>query len=67
MIESLPDSMAVLMIEHDMDIVFRFATRLSVLVSGEILMDGEPWEVAGDARVREVYLGRDRDFAGSTR
>jgi branched-chain amino acid transport system ATP-binding protein len=56
-IEALPESMAVLMIEHDMDIVFRFATRVSVLVSGEILMEGEPGEVAADARVREVYLG----------
>jgi branched-chain amino acid transport system ATP-binding protein len=59
-IEALPDSIAVLMIEHDMDIVFRFATRVSVLVSGEILMEGAPDEVAADARVREVYLGEHR-------
>lgn len=57
-IEALPQSMAVLMIEHDMDIVFRFATRVSVLVAGEILMEGEPGEVAEDGRVREVYLGQ---------
>lgn len=57
-IEALPQAMAVLMIEHDMDIVFRFATRVSVLVSGEILMEGEPREVAEDERVRQVYLGQ---------
>jgi len=59
-IEALPESIAVLMIEHDMDIVFRFATRVAVLVSGEILMEGEPQGVAANATVREVYLGKER-------
>lgn len=58
-IEALPKSIAVLMIEHDMDIVFRFADRVAVLVAGEILMVGKPQDVAADARVREVYLGHD--------
>jgi branched-chain amino acid transport system ATP-binding protein len=47
----------VLFIEHDMDIVFRFASRIIVLVGGRILLQGTPQEVAADPRVREVYLG----------
>ena len=46
-----------LIIEHDMDLVFRFARRITVLVSGSILIEGTPAEIAADPRVREVYLG----------
>jgi branched-chain amino acid transport system ATP-binding protein len=53
----LPSSLAVLMIEHDMDLVFRFAKRVIVLAAGEIIFEGRPAEVAADARVREAYLG----------
>ena len=56
-IEQLPAAMAVLMIEHDMDLVFRFARRITVLVRGTILVEGTPAEIAADPRVREVYLG----------
>ena len=56
-IERLPGRMAVLMIEHDMDLVFRFARRITVLVRGTILVEGTPAEIAADQRVREVYLG----------
>ena len=56
-IEQLPDSMAVLIIEHDMELVFRFANRITVLVQGAVLTEGTPAEIAGDSRVREVYLG----------
>lgn len=56
-IEQLPDSIAVLIIEHDMDLVFRFAQRITVMVQGGILVEGTPAEIAGDPRVREVYLG----------
>jgi branched-chain amino acid transport system ATP-binding protein len=45
------------MIEHDMDLVFRFARRVVVLAAGEIIFQGEPSEVAADPRVREAYLG----------
>ena len=53
----LPPELAVLMIDHDMDLVFRFARRVVVLAAGEIIFDGTPAEVAADARVREAYLG----------
>ncbi|HEX3994743.1 MAG TPA: ABC transporter ATP-binding protein [Acetobacteraceae bacterium] len=56
-IAQLPAAMAVLMIEHDMDLVFRFAQRITVMVRGSILVDGTPGEIAADPRVREVYLG----------
>jgi branched-chain amino acid transport system ATP-binding protein len=57
MIEQLPPDIAVLIIEHDMELVFRFARRITVLVQGRILVEGPPAEIAADARVREVYLG----------
>ena len=56
-IESLPADIALLIIEHDMDLVFRLAKRITVLVQGEILVEGAPQEIAADPRVREVYLG----------
>jgi branched-chain amino acid transport system ATP-binding protein len=49
--------MAVLIIEHDMELVFRFAERITVLVQGAILTEGTPAEIAADPRVKEVYLG----------
>ena len=58
-VESLPTDIAVLIIEHDMDLVFRFARRITVLAQGTVLMEGTPEEVAADARVREVYLGEE--------
>ena len=56
-VEQLPQDIAVLIIEHDMDLVFRFARRITVLVQGGILVEGTPAEIAADSRVREVYLG----------
>lgn len=53
----LPPTVAVLLIEHDMDLVFRFAHHITVLVSGSILVEGSPDKISADARVREVYLG----------
>jgi branched-chain amino acid transport system ATP-binding protein len=56
-IAGLSKDITVLFIEHDMDIVFRFASRIIVMVAGAILVEGTPQEIAADARVREVYLG----------
>jgi ABC-type branched-subunit amino acid transport system ATPase component len=56
-IDQLPAEIAVLIIEHDMDLVFRFAKRITVLVQGTVLVEGAPVHIAADARVREVYLG----------
>ena len=56
-IEALPPDLAVLIIEHDMDLVFRVASRILVLVNGAILTEGPPEEIAKDPRVRELYLG----------
>jgi branched-chain amino acid transport system ATP-binding protein len=57
MIEQLPQEIAVLIIEHDMDLVFRLARRITVMVQGAILVEGPPQEIAADSRVRQVYLG----------
>jgi branched-chain amino acid transport system ATP-binding protein len=54
---ALPKEISVLFIEHDMDIVFSFATRVIVMVSGGVLLEEEPAVVSRDPRVREVYLG----------
>lgn len=56
-IAALPADISVLFIEHDMDIVFKFATRIIVLVGGGVLLEGDPETVRSDSRVREVYLG----------
>jgi ABC-type branched-subunit amino acid transport system ATPase component len=56
-IAGLPQEIAVLIIEHDMDLVFRFAERITVMVSGAIFAEGTPAEVAANREVRAVYLG----------
>ena len=56
-IAQLPRDVTVLLIEHDMDLVFRFADRISVLVSGAVLVEGTPEAIARDPMVRELYLG----------
>jgi ABC-type branched-subunit amino acid transport system ATPase component len=57
----LPRDVTVLLIEHDMDLVFSFADRISVLVNGALLVEGAPDEVARDNRVKAVYLGEAAD------
>jgi len=56
-VEALPADVTVLLIEHDMDIIFSFADRISVLVNGSLFVEGDPDEVARDQRVKAVYLG----------
>ncbi|MGA7481709.1 MAG: ABC transporter ATP-binding protein [Bradyrhizobium sp.] len=60
-VAGLPRDVTVLLIEHDMDLVFSFADRISVLVNGAMLVEGTPDEVARDARVKAVYLGEAAD------
>ncbi|HZD41986.1 MAG TPA: ABC transporter ATP-binding protein [Terriglobales bacterium] len=56
-LDRLPAEIGILIIEHDMNVVFRFAQRITVLVDGKILCEGSPAEIAGDPRVQRVYLG----------
>jgi ABC-type branched-subunit amino acid transport system ATPase component len=58
-IATLPKHIGVLIIEHDMDVVFRFAERITVMVEGVILIEGAPGDIAADERVRAVYLGQE--------
>ena len=56
-VAALPQDVSVLLIEHDMDLVFSFATRMTVLVNGAVLTEGDPQAIANDPRVKAVYLG----------
>lgn len=61
-LDKLPKGIAILIIEHDMDLVFRFAQRITVLVQGQVLCEGSPAEISADQRVHQVYLG-ESDYA----
>src|SRR2546425_157097 len=50
--------LTILLVEHDMDVVFGMATRIVVLHQGKVLADGAPQQIREDARVREIYLGQ---------
>ena len=56
-VASLSGDLTLLFIEHDMHVVFRFATHIIVLVGGTVFTEGSPAEIAADPGVREVYLG----------
>ena len=56
-IAALPAEVSVLLIEHDMDLVFSFASRMTVMVNGAVLTEGTPAQIAADPQVRGVYLG----------
>ncbi|HEX3440241.1 MAG TPA: ABC transporter ATP-binding protein [Pseudolabrys sp.] len=58
-VASLDPDIAVLIIEHDMDVVFRFAKEITVLVQGAVFTQGTPDEIMTNAEVRAVYLGED--------
>ncbi|BCJ88215.1 ABC transporter ATP-binding protein [Effusibacillus dendaii] len=57
LIQSLPRSVSLLVIEHDMEVVFSIADRITVLHHGELFMTGSPNEIRGDERVKEIYFG----------
>ena len=59
-IERLPADVTILLIEHDMSLVFRFAQRITVMAGGRVLTEGTPAAIAADAEVRELYLGDGR-------
>lgn len=61
LLRRLPADLAVIVIEHDMQIVFGFADRITVLAEGSVLTQGTPSEIRADAKVREVYLGQARN------
>ena len=56
-VAALPDNVSVLLIEHDMDLVFSFAKSMTVLVNGTVLTEGTPEAIAADPQVKAVYLG----------
>jgi branched-chain amino acid transport system ATP-binding protein len=57
-IDGLSRDIGVLIIDHDMDLVFRFAERITVMVSGAVFATGTPHEIGADPNVRAVYLGQ---------
>jgi len=58
-VAALPADVSVLLIEHDMDLVFSFADRMTVLVNGGVLTEGSPEEIAANEEVKAVYLGHE--------
>ncbi len=58
--QALPESLAIVIIEHDMDMVFETAHRITVLNYGEVLLEGTPEQVRESDVVRDTYLGRGR-------
>jgi branched-chain amino acid transport system ATP-binding protein len=62
-VAALPSDVSVLLIEHDMDLVFSFASRMTVLVNGAVLREGSPEDISNDAQVKAVYLGQEQGGA----
>ena len=60
-VSALPADVSVVLIEHDMDLVFEFANRITVLVNGAVLTEGTPEAIAQDPQVKAVYLGHGED------
>jgi branched-chain amino acid transport system ATP-binding protein len=58
-VAALPADVSILLIEHDMDLVFSFANRMTVLVNGTLLVEGNPEQIANDPQVKAVYLGHE--------
>jgi len=61
-VSNLPKEVSVLLIEHDMDLVFDFAETITVLVNGAVLTEGTPSEISNDSRVKAVYLGHGEEL-----
>jgi branched-chain amino acid transport system ATP-binding protein len=63
-VSSLPADVSVVLIEHDMDLVFEFARFITVLVNGAVLVEGSPQAIASDPQVKAVYLGHQEVLHG---
>ena len=63
-VAALDPDIAVLIIEHDMDVVFRFAKEITVLVQGAVFTHGTPDEIMNNEQVKAVYLGQERHHEG---
>jgi branched-chain amino acid transport system ATP-binding protein len=63
-VASLDPDIAILIIEHDMDVVFRFAKQITVLVQGAVLVEGAPSEIMNNEQVKAVYLGQEGHRGG---
>ena len=61
-VSALPADVSVVLIEHDMDLVFEFANRITVLVNGAVLTEGTPDVIANDPQVKAVYLGHGEEL-----
>ena len=64
-VAALPADVSVLLIEHDMDLVFSFANRMTVLVNGAVLTEGDPDTIANDPQVKAVYLGHGDEMSAA--
>ncbi len=65
LIERVSKGKTLMMVEHDMSVVFGLADRISVLVYGEVIATGKPDEIRGNPAVREAYLGEEADDVAS--
>jgi branched-chain amino acid transport system ATP-binding protein len=61
LIEKVTERKTLIIVEHDMDVVFRLATRITVISYGKVLASGPPGEIRNDTRVKDAYLGQERD------
>lgn len=64
-VAALPADVSVLLIEHDMDLVFNFAKRMTVMVNGAVLIEGDPDTIANDPQVKAVYLGTGEEVSAA--
>ncbi len=64
-VASLDPDIAILIIEHDMDVVYRFAKEITVLVQGAVLVEGTPDAIMSNEQVRAVYLGQEGHRGGA--
>lgn len=57
LLAQLPEDLTLMIVEHDLDVVFSLADRMVVLYDGEVLVEGDPYKVRNDKRVNEIYIG----------